>query len=552
MVGLSNLFLLRAATDYFLLDTAQQNPFLHTWSLGIEEQYYILFAIVILAVPAKLTERIHGYRIVLLGLIVAASAAYAFAADLTSLQRFYLPFTQVWEIGIGSLLAIAGVGTAKVVLIQDARLRSALRLAALSVILAAALFPVAGEVFHPGPVLAGIIASIALIAILSGAAPRLEPLLAAPALYTGRISYGLYLWHWILLFALDLTVGKNTPLGVVMALLLSFALSAISFRYFESPLRNPRNFGNGKLLAAVGAGFVLVVTVLVTFYKHPNLVWSGTPRPRTQEWMPDFNQAFLSDGRVNAATCHWCGERSCRTPPKEWSKGFPPDRIPPICHGPGAQTMPRILSLGDSQANADWGMLVYTSQQGYGWSTFSKDGCALPGPGIKSDDECKLYWRKIPDYVRSELKADDIIYISTDWNAYADPSATRPVLEPLMVLARSLGIQVVIKGPLPVFQRPAYLCTAEWFRFDYSRCKAGRSDERARTSKVSVYLDGLAKQPGVSIFRPFDLVCPGPVCSQFRNGHPLFRDRTHLAFWGSSRLGPPFVGLLQTLQGKAN
>ena len=95
LFGLSNLYLDRTATNYFLLDAAQLNPFLHTWSLGIEEQYYIVFALLAIGLPSllRMQARRTAFLIGLLAVIVGGSVLMAIASPQTPLSKFYLPHT---------------------------------------------------------------------------------------------------------------------------------------------------------------------------------------------------------------------------------------------------------------------------------------------------------------------------------------------------------------------------------------------------------------------------------------------------------------------------
>ncbi|ASP23590.1 O-acetyltransferase OatA (plasmid) [Antarctobacter heliothermus] len=249
LLFVSNMWFWRNSGGYF--DGATDYlPMLHTWSLAVEEQFYIFFPLLLMLLH-KIGRRLLLPVIVLL---VAGSLVVAiWATPRMPSASFYLLPTRIWELGIGSLLALGllpaaapkalreGVGALGLVFLYDGSTEFP-GLAALPPVLGAAALIWAGTA---GPV----------------AASRLLAL--RPMVWIGLISYSLYLWHWPImaflrnrLFTVDLE-----PTWQVVTVLASVAAGWISWRFIERPFRVPvraGGMGQGRIFALSGAGMAVL------------------------------------------------------------------------------------------------------------------------------------------------------------------------------------------------------------------------------------------------------------------------------------------------------
>lgn len=226
---LSNMLFL-SEVDYFA-PAAEETPLLHTWSLAVEEQFYILFPLILWALWRGGRERALLWGVLLVTLGSFAFSEYAWRS-ISAAQSFYFLPSRAWELGAGALCALW----------RPSRLPMALRqglgLAGLAAILlsvgalsrampfpsAWALLPVGGSV------------AVILFATQGTLAARLLSLRAVVAV--GLVSYSAYLWHHpVFVFArlaLDAVPGPTLMLGLS---LLSLALAALSWRFVEQPFR---------------------------------------------------------------------------------------------------------------------------------------------------------------------------------------------------------------------------------------------------------------------------------------------------------------------------
>jgi peptidoglycan/LPS O-acetylase OafA/YrhL len=227
--------------DYFQRDLPP-SPVLHYWSLSIEEQFYFVWPFLLVAIFAitrrhmvRGNPRVRQWGLFgAMSLVIAASLAWAMYLTATDpAAAYYSTFTRVWELGIGALLAIAGPWLTRI----PSALRTWLAYVGLTGVLGS-LFLITESVHFPAPWAALPVLSTALvIASFHGAEVRgMAPLTNPVARYFGDTSYTLYLWHWPVIVLL-LAVLPRGPLFYIVALSLAFGLTAITYHFYEKPIR---------------------------------------------------------------------------------------------------------------------------------------------------------------------------------------------------------------------------------------------------------------------------------------------------------------------------
>jgi len=245
----ANLRFAAIGTDYLSADRPP-SPFQHFWSLAVEEQFYLVWPLLILA-AAHLWQRRRPLTAVL-GVIVAASFTLSITETARSAPWAYFgPHTRAWELGAGALLAL---GLKKV----ERPLR-AYGWAGLAAILAAALWFDDATAYPGWRALLPVAGTLAVIAAGGNRLLELRPMRTV-----GRLSYGWYLWHWPVL--LIVPIGN----GVAKALL-ALGLAAATYRWVENPLRRRhwRSARSGLGLGAALSGTVAAVAVALALLPHP-------------------------------------------------------------------------------------------------------------------------------------------------------------------------------------------------------------------------------------------------------------------------------------------
>ena len=236
-----------SSASYFSND-GTSSPLLHMWSLAVEEQFYLFWPLVVAAV-ATLVGRHHGggravrvARLVSLVVVVASAVALWARYDPSAPERAYMGTdTKAFEPMLGALLALTvherGVATAV--------RRLALPLSAVGAIVMVALFTrldgPAPLYFHGGALLFSIAAGLVIIACAADPHTPLARLLSlSPVSYLGRISYGIYLWHWPYAVWLGTDHTTFSWWRATLVVILTVATASASYHFLEMPVRRGR------------------------------------------------------------------------------------------------------------------------------------------------------------------------------------------------------------------------------------------------------------------------------------------------------------------------
>ncbi len=322
-------------------------PLLHTWSLAIEEQFYIVFPLLLSLVVA------FGRR-VWVGLIAAlfllSLAASIWVTRVNPNAAFYLAPMRVWELMLGALLAarlLPRIGSPAV--------REMLALAGIALI-AYAVFGFSPATPFPGS--AALIPCLgAALVIYAGEDERTtfaaKALSLWPLVFVGLISYSLYLWHWpLLVFARYWTIVPLTAWQSAAIVTTSFILAVFSWRYIEQPFRRKRAaIPRRALLASAATAMGIAVAFGVV--------------PGSRGWPTRFSPqvpAVYSDLRPSGSQASKFDD----------CLDQPPER-PCVL---GAAVTPNYAIWGDSHANSMLPTLdAFAQQQGVGVAVFVQPGC---------------------------------------------------------------------------------------------------------------------------------------------------------------------------------
>lgn len=262
LFGLSNLYLFEQSIDYFAQST-ELNVFTHTWSLGVEEQFYILFPFLIwLSGFGRQTK--NGARnlfLVVSTLTIASLIGFLYLYPTNQPAAYFLMPSRFWELASGCLIFI---GFQKRAWIEQL-LEKVPPLLALALIVGVMYLPMS---MASASTIAVVVLSSILIASLKKETAAFKIFTNPKVVYIGLISYSLYLWHWGVLSISRWTIGIHWWL-VPFQVALMLGLAIASYRWIETPLRKGNWFGKRWKTLMVGGGVLVMVSACLTALDKP-------------------------------------------------------------------------------------------------------------------------------------------------------------------------------------------------------------------------------------------------------------------------------------------
>lgn len=498
LLSVANLYFWKH-TDYFATSDYAR-PLLHTWSLGVEEQFYLVFPLFML-LAARLFPR--GLKPTLAALGVASLISGIVLASSHPVVAFYMPFTRAWELLIGVLLALYRP------ILPDVRLRHGAGAAGIAMILAACLL---FSKETPWPGFAALLPAVgAGLVILSegGAANRV--LATRPMVWFGLISYSLYLWHWPLLTFQRLI--WPSPWLAALAVLVSIGAAALSLRWVERPFRGSALLKQWQVFAAGGAAIAVLGGLAATMS-----IADGLPQrfdARSQK-IAHF-QAVRSRGTYRSETCFMSGAREVERYRRDLCATRDPAR-------------PDWLLIGDSHAAAMWAGLAAASPE-INLMQVTAAGCSLTVTRNNAEiPECERMTRLTYDTLIGKTPPDGLVLAGRWWEDRT------PGVAATIDWARARGIPVVVIGPVPQYNEDVPRLAVLGLRLNDPDFAVRRLVAWPRNSDA--LLRRIGREKGVPYVSLFDLLCEGKRCRTMVDATtPLQWDYGHLSPEGSLWLG---------------
>nr|WP_321979671.1 acyltransferase family protein [uncultured Cohaesibacter sp.] len=538
--------------DYFAA-AARTIPLLHTWSLGVEFQFYLLIPLLLLFSARFATNRSKAILMTLLALLAISFISNVLAVYLLfdSNFAFYMPITRFWEIGVGGLIAY-----------WDGRFKpgkalSAVLTYAAIIGLVASVTLIDENTTFPGLVaLLPVLATAALVQIVPRNGSFYKRVVTSPpALFFGQISYSLYLFHWPIIVFPALYLGRDLVFAEKCGLfLLATGLSFLSWKFIETPLRRARE-GRRHRLAFGGMGATLAALCLIAGIVI-NL--QGVP----QRLNPPAQEIYyqVENGGAPVPPCD----------PIEGLHGMRKAAIS-SCQTDGASDNDLFVLWGDSHA----GMLWHELKPDLGKLGMSGILAVMPAcpalldvhtSKLKNREECAQLGLYLQQVVKA--KKAPLVVLSTRWGNYAsdmvspgDGGLPTPLFDDKNngqkitfsdALSRTvqyfteLGAHVVIVGPVPEidYNVPEMLIRSSNLKFPLPISKREAFDKRQANTLYA--LKRLEKIDDITVTYPHEQLCSNKACTVVKGQRPLYTDDDHLSNLGVDLILPDIIAAMRS------
>jgi peptidoglycan/LPS O-acetylase OafA/YrhL len=528
-------------TGYFD-SAAESKPLLHTWSLAVEEQFYVLWPLTVLLIHGR-----RHARAILFWLLAISFAASCYLTIRHQATAFYLLPTRAWELLIGAALALGMVPPLK-----GHAQRDAAAMLGLALIGAALMLLDSTSAFPGWNALAPCIGTALIIAAGDGGGNVVAQRLLSkrPVVFVGLISYSLYLWHWPLLSLARIVerghLSHFVSLSVVAA---AVVLSALTWRYVETPLR-ARSITPAAtpVLARYATVSLVALAVGLYVYLENGFVSRASPQlVRAEKARFDVNP--------RSSTC------------LRWQAALGP--LPMTeCMSDQSVFSRRLVLWGDSHADAAApGLVAFARAHGYSTHQLTMAGCPplLEAEVVATGADyspCVAFNRQVIEYIAREPTVE-VVVLSARWTLYTenarfgdDPGSVSYLTDSTdrawssdaskRVFARALdatvyrlreaGRTVLLLGTIPPLgvNVPACLARNHMPLSGVSRCDAAAAAVLPHLAFADQQIEMVVRtNRSVCAYFPKQLFCASDRCVATRGSEILYANDDHLSVQGA-------------------
>ncbi|HET9047940.1 MAG TPA: acyltransferase family protein [Chiayiivirga sp.] len=525
-------FLFWSQSGYW--DTASElKPLLHTWSLAVEEQFYLLFPALML-----LCHRLGKGRIILLLATLSALSLglSIWAARYAPSFGFYLLPTRVWELGMGALLAL---GVPELTQRAGRNTTAAIAAQTLPVIGLAAIVTAVFSFDHrtPFPGVHALLPTLGAALIIAFAQPQtlLGRVLAwRPIVLIGLVSYSAYLWHYVLFAFARHHAMEEPSSGLLLGLsVASLVLAWLSWRWIEQPFRDRKRFRRAQIFGfALLASAAFIGTGLVGTFSHGFVSRSSIQANSDAvfEHVLDINPGLDARCEGNAID-----EPACRTSDRPeilvWGDSYAMHLVDGIVASQAdVQLIQMTLSVcGPIFDRAPWFEPGYEDAWGQDCLAFN--------------DAVRTWLQGHPGVRFAVLSSPFTQYLKAGWldqdgvrHPIDTASAQRAFLQTLGTL-ESLGVTPIVFSPPPSNGKDLGRCVlkAKWQGLDPDQCNFDIKDMSNEVKDANAFLQIIANHYHVIFMET--LLCPQGHCITHLGGIPIYRDSGHFSRAGAAAIG---------------
>lgn len=535
---------------------SQLKPLLHTWSLAVEEQFYIFFPIILILI----IRYINKYKNkILFSIFFFSLGAAAYQISQNQATAFYLTQFRVWELIIGSLLAI-NINGASV----SQKVSNILGTVGMTLI-AVPIFVYTESTSFPGlTALPSVLGTVFVIYGNTREYGIIKRVLEIPLLtFFGKISYSLYLWHWpLLVFTRYYLILPPTLLENLFTIGLIFFISTISWKFIETPFRSTSFLSTKEIYRFAVIAFAILIIPSGVIYIFDGFLYTSGMVGKTESNLNDKQWSF-ENCDVNLYDA--------------------PAEIPVCVLGKKSKT-PVFLVWGDSHAPT-FGKGIHKSAEENSISgvlTYNK--ACPPLLDIKVDPQhgdisCDTYNNMVIQYLREHPEIEVVILgsrltIYLEGTTYKQEEGINPKLfnskieidsqqnqqvifadglDRTLSVLQSMGKKTYIIVPIPEIGYDVLSSNyiAQRTGRDVNNMIAPSLNEYLeRTQKIRNILNLSQENYGVYLIEPWKVLCDSSICRISIGGNPLYKDDDHLSTFGSEYLSSLFDSIFNLLRTK--
>ncbi|MDE1993217.1 MAG: acyltransferase [Rhizobiaceae bacterium] len=540
-------------TGYFDI-AAQTKPLLHTWSLAVEEQFYILFPLLLIAIHRFAPRRLTAVLVIL---FVASLVASAWMVEHSQSAAFYLLPFRAWELLLGSLVALNPLPRKIAALPKETLVALGLAL------IAVAVFGFNDRMVFPG--IAALLPCLGAVLVIQfgiGSQVTAKLLRFPPLVSVGLISYSLYLWHWPLIVFTKMLSGHS--LGIVTTILVvlgSIAIATLSWAFIERPFRGSRShigrthvFG-GAVVVAVGA--VILGNTVVHL--------KGVPG-RLPYNVQKIYAATYDAGRYGIPPCFI---------DDSGGPSLGDIRAGKLCNvGVQSSQDPAFVVWGDSHSGAMAPAIDLAARNAGVSGLFAGHASCPPLPGVplsaRGDTErCGAFNDTVKDLIIS--RHIPLVFLVAYWpkyvhdaelpneGVYFDPSVSPPLADKsapiraafsrLLDDLKKAGTRIVLVHDVPEMGHYIPEAAAKAAMEGASTDLAPPWDYISKRQALSrEILAQFAQSYYAEIVDPLPAFCANQHCDALRNGVPLYKDADHITATTSASLSYLFQPVFESLR----
>ena len=522
LLSLANVFFyFNLDQGYFAKDTAEV-PLLHMWSLAVEEQFYLIWPLLMAFIYKKkgLTFLFYTLLVILIFSLTLAQTSLKFDQPFA----YYSLPTRAWELAAGAALSIY---------LQNKKETSkniSNILSLIGVLLISASFLVISKQSDiPGIDNIPLILGTLLIIVAGKNSDNISRRILSNKIivFVGLVSYSAYLWHWpMIAFTKYATIEIDFFIGS-MIFVLTFLLATLTYYLIENPLRKLKistfkAWSNYYILPVTFLGITSVILAYNIKVHSPTLYdWDQYSKvvDITPNWKYKYNCQYTTFGT------QVLDESECIFPKKQLYK---------------------TLLIGDSNGAHFIGMIqAFALEYNFTFKNLTQSSCppllqakALDWVDSKYQKGCFAY----REFLSNNLNKYEHIIIGGDWSDYDRFKDFRPLfIETIKELAKTTK-KVTILAKIPTFQNYNVECEIRQVKINNLDCSLTRYDkvydDLSSVATINNFIENISeKYNNVNFFSISDVLCPNDICSPTLEGQFIYADGGHLHMKGSLQMG---------------